>query len=154
MKKELIVKNSIVIHASPEIVWDVLTNPAQTRKYMFGCETVSEWKKGSTLLWKGHYEGKDMVFVSGVIVDIKPNAFLAYTTFDPNVGMEDTPANHVTVTYKLIADNGKTILNVTQGDFANVADGEKRFKDASNNGEGWNPILIEIKKVVEAMSLS
>ena len=30
------------------------------------------------------------------------------------------------------------------------ADGEKRYKEAFNNGEGWNPILVEIKKLVEA----
>jgi uncharacterized protein YndB with AHSA1/START domain len=43
--EELFVKNSITINASPAKVWDALTNPEQTRKYMFGCETVSDWKK-------------------------------------------------------------------------------------------------------------
>jgi hypothetical protein len=42
------------------------------------------------------------------------------------------------------------LLKVAQGDYSTVADGEKRFKDSSNNGEGWNPILVEIKKLVES----
>lgn len=53
MSKPLFVKNSIVINASTEKVWDALVNPEQTKKYMFGCETVSDWKVGTSLLWRG-----------------------------------------------------------------------------------------------------
>ena len=34
-------------------VWDMLTNPQKTKLYMFGCETVTDWKPGSELLWRG-----------------------------------------------------------------------------------------------------
>lgn len=147
---KLFVKNTIVINAPASKVWDALTNPEQTKKYMFGCETVSDWKKGSPLLWRGSYEGKEMVFVKGNIVDIQPGKFLAYTTIDPNSAIEDIPENYLTVTYSLSEENRQTNLTVTQGDYATVADGEARYKEASNNGEGWNPILVEIKKLVEA----
>ena len=148
---ELLVKNNITIHAPAKKVWDVLTNPEQTKKYMFGCETVSDWKPGSTLEWKGTYEGKEMVFVKGKITDIQPENLLAYTTFDPNnTAMEDKPENYLTVTYDLKEENGVTVLKVTQGDYNKVADGETRYKEAYNNGEGWNPILVEIKKIAEA----
>ena len=148
---ELLIKNNITINAPVKKVWDVLTNPEQTKKYMFGCETVSDWKHGSTLEWKGNYEGKEMVFVKGNIVNIIPEKFLAYTTIDPNnTAMEDKPENYLTVTYNLKEENGVTVLTVTQGDYNKVADGESRYKEAYNNGEGWNPILIEIKKIAEA----
>lgn len=148
---ELLVTNNITINALSAKVWDVLINPEQTKKYMFGCETVSDWKPGSTLEWKGNYEGKEMVFVKGKIIDIRPGKFLSYTTIDPNnPAMEDIPENYLTVTYDLKEENGQTILTVTQGDYNKVADGEKRYKEAYNNGEGWNPILVEIKKVAEA----
>ncbi len=153
MDKELIVKNDIVINASASKVWDALTNPDQTKKYMFGCETVSDWKPGSPLLWKGNYEGKEMVFVKGNIVTIKPNEFLSYTTIDPNSAIEDIPANYLTVSYRLTEKNGQTNFTVTQGDYSKVADGERRYKEAFNNGEGWNPILVQIKKLVEAQSI-
>jgi uncharacterized protein YndB with AHSA1/START domain len=61
VSKELIITNSIDIHASASKVWDALTNPEQTKKYMFGCETVSDWEVGSPLLWRGTYDGKEMV---------------------------------------------------------------------------------------------
>jgi len=148
---ELFVKNNITINAPAKKVWDVLTNPEQTKKYMFGCETVSDWKPGSSLDWKGSYEGKEIIFVKGNIVDIGPEKFLAYTTIDPNnAAMEDKPENYLTVTYDLQEENGQTILTVTQGDYNKVAEGEKRYKEASNNGEGWNPILVEIKKIAES----
>jgi uncharacterized protein YndB with AHSA1/START domain len=149
MDNQLIVKSSVLIHAPAVKVWDVLTNPEQTKKYMFGCEAISDWKPGSDLRWKGNYEGKEMIFVKGKIVEIQPEKYLAYTTIDPNSGMEDIPENYLTVTYDLSEENGRTVLNVTQGDYSKVADGEKRYRETYNNGEGWNPILAEIKKLAE-----
>lgn len=148
MHNPLIVKNSIAINATPEKVWDALINPEQTKKYMFGCETVSDWKPGSALLWKGNYKGKEMVFVKGNILSIEPDRFLSYSTIDPNSGIADIPENYLTVTYALTAQNGQTVLTVTQGDYATVGDGEKRYQETIDGG-GWNPILNEIKKIVE-----
>lgn len=151
INKGQIVTSNILINASVSNVWDALINPVQAKKYMFGCETVSDWKIGSSLLWKGEWEGKEMIFVKGNIVDIQPEKLLAYTTIDPNnSAIPDVPENYLTVTYILSEENGQTRLVVTQGDYSKVADGEKRYKEAFNNGEGWNPILIEIKKLVES----
>ena len=144
------IKNTISINASIEKVWDALINPKQTKKYMFGCETVSDWKVGSTLNWQALYEGKNTIFVTGKIVSIDPNKKLVYTTFDPNSTMKDIPENHLTVTYNLTFENQQTIFTVTQGNYATVAEGERRYKEAYNNGQGWNPILVEIKKLAEA----
>ena len=149
MSKELIIKNTIVINAPATKVWNALTNPEETKKYMFGCETVSDWKPGSTLLWKGSYEGKEMIFVKGHVVQINPPLILSYTVIDPNSTIADIPENYLTVTYNLTEENGKTTLTVTQGDYNKVGDGEKRYKDSYNNGEGWNQILVQIKKLVE-----
>jgi uncharacterized protein YndB with AHSA1/START domain len=150
MSKPLIVKNSIRIHAPASKVWDVLVNPEQTKKYMFGCETVSNWKPGSPLLWRGVYEGREMVFVKGNIVEIRPPAFLSYTVIDPNsTTVADIPENYLTVTYLLEEQSGHTLLNVTQGDFSQVAESEKRYNDTYNGGEGWNPILVQIKALAE-----
>jgi uncharacterized protein YndB with AHSA1/START domain len=146
----LLVTNVITIKAPIEKVWDTLTDPAQTKKYMFGCETVSDWKKGSTLLWKGSYEGKEMIFVKGIIADIKPGSYLAYTVIDPNnPALADVPGNYLTVTYDLKSLDGETVLTVTQGDYNKVAEGKKRYEEAFNKGEGWNPILVQIKKIAE-----
>ncbi|NIJ54097.1 SRPBCC domain-containing protein [Dyadobacter arcticus] len=150
MAEPLIIRNSITIAAPVEKVWDALVNPEQTKQYMFGCETVSDWKPGSELLWKGEYEGKEMVFVKGEIIEIDPPKSLIYTTIDPNSDIDDTSENYLKVTYELIPDGESTVFNVSQGDYSTVANGENRYQDSYNNGEGWNPILVEIKKLVES----
>lgn len=150
MKNSLFVMNTISINAPASRVWDALVNPEKTKQYMFGCETVSDWKKGSSLLWRGSYEGKEMVFVKGDILDIQPGKLLRYTTIDPNSTIDDVPENYLTVTYELVEERGQTHLTVKQGDYSTVAEGERRYQEAYNNGEGWRPILIQIKELVES----
>ncbi|MFC5269711.1 SRPBCC domain-containing protein [Adhaeribacter terreus] len=147
--EKLEIQNTIAINAVPEKVWDALVNPQQTKKYMFGCETVSDWKPGSSLLWRMEHEGQDFVAVKGNIKEIQPEKFLAYTVFDPNSSMADIPENYLTVTYELTPENNQTLLKVTQGDYNTVAEGERRYQESYNNGEGWNPILVQIKEVAE-----
>jgi len=149
----LLIENKIIINASADKVWDALINPEQTKKYMFGCETISDWKKGSPLIWKMIHEGKDFIPVKGHIVEIEPNKLLSYTVIDPhNPNIPDIPENYLTVTYTLSETNNQTLLTVTQGNYNTVADGEKRYKESYNNGEGWNPILVQIKALVESNS--
>lgn len=147
--KKLKVQNTITINAGASKVWDILTKPEETKKYMFGCETVSDWKEGSELLWRGNYEGKDMVFVKGHIKEVQPNKLLKYTVIDPNASYPDIPENYLNVTYELNQQNGQTVLTVIQDGFDTAAEGEKRYTETYNNGEGWNPILVQIKKIAE-----
>ena len=116
---------------------------------MFGCETVSSWKVGEELLWRADYEGQEMIFVKGYIIKIEPQELLVYSTFDPNSTIEDIPANYLNVTYLLEESNGETQLTVEQGDYLTVAEGERRYQESYNKGEGWIPILIQIKALVE-----
>ena len=147
---ESFIRNSIRIQAPAAVVWDMLVNPGQTKKYMFGCETVSDWKVGSPLLWRGVHEGKEVVFVKGNIVKIEPSRLLVYTVFDPFSTMPDIPENYLEITYALIPENSGTMLKVSQGDYTKVAEGERRYNESYNNGEGWDPLLVQIKKLIEA----
>jgi uncharacterized protein YndB with AHSA1/START domain len=145
-----LVISSIRIQASKAAVWDALVNPAKTKVYMFGCETVSDWKVGSSLLWQMMYEGNLLTAVKGNVVTMDAPNYLAYTVFDPNnQAMDDIPENYLTVTYALEDVEGQVQLTVTQGDYNTVAEGEKRYAEAYNGGEGWNPILVQIKALVE-----
>jgi uncharacterized protein YndB with AHSA1/START domain len=149
MEKSLVVKNEIKIKAPASRVWEVLTDSSFTRQYMFGCEIISDWKVGSPFLWKGIFDGKELVAVKGTLSAIQEGQFLSYTTIDPNSSIEDRPENYTTVTYQLRTVDNVTDLEVTQGDFATVAEGEKRYKEVSENG-GWQPILERIKELAEA----
>ncbi len=146
------VKNTIQINAPALKVWDALTNPEKTKIYMFGCETVSDWQAGDALLWRGTHDEKEIIFVKGFIKEIESGKILKYTVFDPNASYPDIPENYLDVIYELSEKNGVTTLTVTQEGFEGAAEGEKRYKDVYNNGEGWNPILVQIKNLAESGS--
>jgi uncharacterized protein YndB with AHSA1/START domain len=144
-----IVTNSILIRSTLQHVWDVLTKPEFTKIYMFGCETVSDWKEGSPLLWNGQYEGKEVTFVSGHILELKPPHRLIYSVIDLNAPYEKTPENHLKVLYELAETADGVEFKVSQYGFEEAADGEKRFTEIYNNGDGWQPILVGIKELIE-----
>ena len=150
MSQPLIVKNTITINAPAAKVWDALVNPQQTKKYMFGCETVSDWQVGSPLTWEMEYEGKPFIPVKGHIVRIEPGHLLEYTVIDPNSAtIPDIPENYLNVIYQLNETGNQTLLTVSQGAYSKAADGERRYQETYNNGEGWDPILVQIKALVE-----
>ncbi|HEY6160339.1 MAG TPA: SRPBCC domain-containing protein [Bacteroidia bacterium] len=142
MEKEI--NRSITLNAPLDKVWDALTKPEWTRRYMFGCDALSDWKPGSPLVWRGHEDGK--VYVTGHIIKIEPKKCLCFTTFDPNSGMEDSPDNHTTVTYELSGNNGTTELRVRDGDFSKIKNGKERYERSTG---GWEMTLKKLKEVLE-----
>jgi uncharacterized protein YndB with AHSA1/START domain len=145
--EEFVVRESIEINAPATRVWTVLTDPEYTKQYMFNCEAISDWQPGSSLIWRGATNG--VVYVTGHIEKIEPAKLLQYTTFDPNSpDLEDIPSNYTSVTEELSESDGRTRLNVTQGDFAGIAEGEKRFEDAHS---GWAGVLQKIKEIAESL---
>ena len=150
MSQPLVVTNTITIDAPAAKVWDALTNPEQTKKYMFGCEALSDWKPGSPLIWKGTFNGVEMIAVKGNIISIDPGRSLVYTVIDPNnPAIPDLPENYLTITCKLSEHNGQTVFEVSQGDYSTVAQGEDRYKHTVEGG-GWDPILVQIKTLCES----
>jgi uncharacterized protein YndB with AHSA1/START domain len=147
--RELYVTGSVTINAAPSKVWQALVKPELTKKYMFDCEAISDWKIGSPLLWNGVVDGKEITFVKGRVVAFEPHKRMQFTVFDPNASYADIPENYTTVTYDLSERDGKTVLSVKQGDFATVADGEKRYKETAGEG-GWGGVLKKLKEVIEA----
>jgi len=144
---EKLVKDSIVIHARAEAIWRVLTDPDCTQKYMFGCRAISSWKAGSALTWEMLHEGKTLVAVKGTVLDFQPPTLLRYTVFDPNGTYRDIPSNHLHVTCTLTPQDGGVRLDMVQGDFAAVDDGEKRYQDSLAGGDG---LIRKIKALAEA----
>jgi uncharacterized protein YndB with AHSA1/START domain len=100
MVKDLVVTRSIELNASVERVWEALTHPGMTKHYMFGCAVQSEWKKGDTIAWHGHYNGSE-IFQHGEIMEIVPCKLLRYSTFDPRGDDPDLPENYVYISYEL-----------------------------------------------------
>jgi len=147
---ELSIRKSIDVAAPVETLWKILTDSAFIPQYMFGCVAETDWKPGSPLLWKGAADGK--LYVKGhVVLNERPQR-LAYTIFDPNSTIKDVPANYLTMTYELKKLNdGASLLEITQGDFSVVEDGERRYRHSL---EGDDVVLQGIKKLAEAEALA
>ena len=143
---ELLIRKSIYVNAPVETLWKILTDPAFIPQYMFGCNAETDWKPGSPLLWRGAADG--VVYVKGYVVEAEPPRHLAYTIFDPNSKLADTPANYLTMSYNL-KEHGSlgSILEITQGDFSAVEDGQNRYQHSL---DGDDSVLIGIKKLAEA----
>jgi uncharacterized protein YndB with AHSA1/START domain len=147
---ELLIRKSIDVNAPVEILWKILTDTEFIRQYMFGCNAETDWKPGSSLLWRGAADG--VVYVKGHVVDIEPPRHLAYTIFDPNSRLADIPSNYLTMRYDLSErGDGKSILEITQGDFSTVEDGENRYRHSL---DGDDSVLMGIKKLAEAQTQS
>jgi uncharacterized protein YndB with AHSA1/START domain len=147
---ELLIRKSIQVEASVETLWKVLTENEFIQQYMFGCYADTDWKPGSPLLWKGVADEK--LYVKGHVVAIDPPNRLEYTIIDPNSTIPDIPANYLTMQYILTkrGDSAST-LEIVQGDFAKVADGQSRYQHSLDPDDS---ILVAIKKLAESQPLS
>lgn len=134
-------KTSISINASIAKVWDALTNPEQIKKYFFGTETISDWKVGSTLVFRGVWEGKEYVD-KGVILELEENKKLKYNYWSSFSGTEDIPENYANITYELSEEKGKTLFTVTQ-------DGFKTKEQQEHSEKNWQVVMGSLKDLLE-----
>lgn len=142
MAENLKVQTDVAIQAPVSRVWQALTDPALIKQYLFGADTVTDWKKGSSITWSGEYEGKAYQD-KGTIIDIVPEKLLHTTHYSPMTGKKDKPENYHHVIYELSPENGDTKISVTQD---NVTD-EKELEHMQKN---WNMILQGMKKFLES----
>jgi uncharacterized protein YndB with AHSA1/START domain len=142
MNHELIVSQSIEVNADLSKVWKALTSPEIIKDYLFGTETISDWKVGSPIVFQGDYQGQKYRD-HGVILENDQHKKLSYTYWSGFSGSEDLPENYACITYLLekTADQ-KTKFTWIQKGFANEAGYEH-----SKNGMG--ELLINIKAVIE-----
>src|SRR6478735_2289173 len=142
MENKLILKKSFQINASPSKVWDALTKPELVKKYFFGTEITTDWKKGSPIFYSGVWEGKPYED-KGNILDIEKEKFIRYNYWSSFSGTEDIPANYANVSYELSQKDGSTILTIIQ-------DGIKDQEALNHSEQNWSMVMEGLKKLVEA----
>jgi uncharacterized protein YndB with AHSA1/START domain len=141
MANKLSVKTGININAPVSKVWQALTDPAMIKEYLFGTNTVSDWKKGSSITYSGEWEGKQYED-KGKIIDIVPEKLLHTTYFSGMSGKEDKPENYANVIYEVTPQNGSTMVTISQD---NIED-EKGVEHMKKN---WGMVLDGMKKLLE-----
>ena len=137
----IIARVSTTINAPKDKVWEALVTPKIIKQYMFGTDVVSDFKPGSTIVWKGEWEGKPYED-KGEIRDVHPGRVLQFSHFSPMTGEKDIPENYHIVTIDLAEGTEKTNVTLTQ-------DNNRTDKEREHSEKNWGMMLEELKKVVE-----
>ncbi|WBQ06760.1 SRPBCC domain-containing protein [Kribbella sp. CA-293567] len=130
------------ISASPERVWQVLTDPEQIRKFMFGAEVVTDWQPGSPITWQGEYEGRQYTD-KGEILAIEAARLLKVTHYSPLGGQPDVPENYHTLTYELTPSGDGTELVLSQ-------DHNASQEEADHSRGMWELLVGGVKEAAES----
>ena len=149
MRNDLVVSESVDINVPPYKVWKALTDPSIIKKYLFGTETITDWKEGSEIIFQGEYgENKEYKYRDkGVILENEPYKKLSYSYWSGFSGLEDKPGNYSTVTYTLKNDDDAiTNFTWTQKGYAS----EENYQHSLS---GMKDFLTQIKHIVERESI-
>lgn len=129
------------IDASPEQVWDVLTDPEQIKKFMFGADVETDWQPGSPITWQGEYEGKKYTD-KGEILAVEKARLLKVTHYSPLGGQPDVPENYHTLTYELSGSGSGTQLKLSQ-------DNSGSQEEADHSAGMWKMLVDGVKEAAE-----
>ncbi len=117
---------------------------------MFGCEAISDWKVGSPLIWKGNFNGVELIAVRGDHKrrsNLKPMPRINGDRPQPSPRTPDLPENYLTVTCELSEKDGVYAAPSPPPRVTTIPSAKRpdRFK-YSVDGGGWGPILPKPSK--------
>ena len=141
MPDDFVAESSATIEAPPGRVWEVITDPAATKEFMFGAELATDWSVGGAITWRGSWEGNEYED-KGVILDVQPGSRLVYTHFSPLGGQEDKPENYHTLTWTLQDQGGRTLLTLAQ-------DNNPTAESAEHSQGMWDRLVADVKRLSE-----
>jgi uncharacterized protein YndB with AHSA1/START domain len=141
MSNDFIAQANIITTAPVSKVWNALTDPELIKQYMFGTTVITDWKEGSSIIWKGEWQGKPYED-KGKIIKIESEKLLEVTHYSPLSGVSDIPENYHTVRYELTQEGDNTKILLTQDN--NSSEQEKEHSETN-----WNMMLEGIKKLLE-----
>lgn len=130
-----------MIDAGPERVWEVITDPAAVKEFMFGATLQTDWRVGSPVTWQGEWEGKPFQD-KGRILEVEPGRKLVYTHFSPLSGQEDKPENYHTLEWTLEDQDGATRLSLSQ-------DNNPSEEAAAHSKGMWDKLVADVKALAE-----
>lgn len=142
------VEREILIEASPEVVWGVITEPEQISRW-FSDEAVVEGRAGAegTLTWKPGGRSRDREYHSIVpirVVEAEPFRRFSFRWNHPE-GSEPDENNSALVEFSLIEEADGTRLRVLESGIDAVThdeEGKARYRDAHE--QGWKRHLGEM----------
>lgn len=125
----------VYIAATPERVWQALTDSELTKQYYYDNTVESDWKPGSPLVYRNP---DGTAAIECEIVEADPPRKLVHSFFFP--GTDESPSR---CTWSIEPRGAASLLTLTHDEF----DGEtSTFKSVAH---GWVPILSGLKTLLE-----
>lgn len=125
----------VYIAASPDRVWQALTDPEMTRQYYYGSSVESDWQPGSPLIYRNP-DGTEAIVCE--IIEAAAPRRLVHSFFFP--GTEESPSR---CTWSIEPRGNASLLTLVHDEF----DGEtSTYRSVAH---GWVPILSGLKTLVE-----
>lgn len=119
-------------NADPALVWSALTEPAQTRRYLYGLAAHSSWEPSAPIEFR-HEAG----VLCGHVMHVDPPCRLSYWL----AAGPDDPATYVTWQIRTCPAGSTIRLQIDETDpFA--ADSEQDAEDAEDT---WLPVLAALQ---------
>jgi uncharacterized protein YndB with AHSA1/START domain len=130
----------IYIGASPDKVWQALTNPEITHRYWFGTRFESDWKVGSPIIWRRDGRITD----EQTLLRLEPPRVLSFA-FHPvsNDEYRREPPSKVTLELQAGAGGAVTRLTLIHDEFP---EGSAVHRACTT---GWPQILSSLKTLLE-----
>lgn len=133
---------TLYVAATPEQVWQALTDPRQTRQYYFGLSVCSDWLPGSTITFCG---GDPAATLHGRVVHVERGQRLVHSF---GGGDDEDPAGDAQawVTWEVTdVEPGVSRVSLTHDDL-------ERRPDADLD-ESWLRLLCNLKTLLETGAL-
>lgn len=139
---DLVVTKSIEISASPDRVWKTLTDPDLIKEYLFGTETLTNWKVGSNIIFQGEYQGAAYMD-KGIVLENILHQKIKYSYWSSFSGLQDLPENYAKITYNFESNSlGGTKFTWTQ-------EGYSSMEGMEHSKNGMEDFLNTIKMIAE-----
>lgn len=140
MEKQM--RKSYDIIAPVSKVWEALTTPELIQQYFFGTEAASDWTEGSSITYKGVWEG-EAYEDKGVILKLIPEKLLTINHWSSRTGKADIPENYSAHSYELEPVGNQTRLTMVQ------EDAYTSEESRSKAWQHWDIVIDGLKKLVE-----
>ncbi|WP_271785262.1 SRPBCC domain-containing protein [Aquimarina algiphila] len=141
MNKELISQSSMNINASPAKIWEALIKPEIAKEYFFGAEIQTNWKEGSSITFKGEFNGTKYE-EKGIILNVDQNTQLQYSHWSHFDGLPDELENYRIWTFDLFEYKNYTQLLISEDNIPSK-------KQQKRSDEFWKEVLLTIKQITE-----
>ena len=148
MAEASVARVSLTINAARAKVWDALVDPEKIKQYILVSEVVSEWRAGSSIVWKSEFQGRPFE-IRGTILRVEPERLLEYDQSRPifSAAKAIRPSDHHRVTIELSDEGAQTRLSLTE-------QGNTTERELAHSEGGWRLALGNLKALLEGTSVA